>query len=61
VQTGGCLFCTKTQRGGQTKQRGEYRQRIDDMPRPTPDALTQDRVEDRANGQRQTFVKDGLK
>ena len=51
------LFRAQTEGGDQTKQGGEHREDIDHMARPTPHPLTKNRVEDRANRQRQALVE----
>lgn len=40
-------------RGRQTEQRGQHRQNVDDMAGPAPDTFAKQRIEDRAQRQRQ--------
>src|SRR5690606_11064368 len=50
------LLRPEPERGREPEQGREYRKRIDDVARPAPNALPEDRVEDRAHGQRQSLV-----
>jgi hypothetical protein len=56
AEAGGGLLGADPQRGGQPEERRHHRQHIDDMARPAPDPLAQDRIKDRAQRQRQPLV-----
>ena len=51
------LLGAETQGGDEAEHGSEYRENIDHVSRPAPDALTQQRIEDRTHTQRQALVE----
>ena len=57
IETGNRLLGSQSERGGETEQRGEYGEHVYHVSAPAPHAVSQNRMKNRADGERQSPVE----